>query len=81
MKQIFKTLSSIKKDKLLHSFYGCLLYALVPYSPIISLSIVFAIAVIKEIIDEYEYGGFDLADIFYTIVIPIFLTIKGIVWV
>jgi len=78
MKQLFIKLSNIEKDKLLHSFYGTLLFAIVPYSSYIALGLVVFVAFIKEIYDEYKYHGFCWKDIFYTIFIPAILFLKEI---
>jgi len=67
-------LSAIPKDKLLHSFYGCLIYAVVAYvSPWLAIGVVVVAAVGKEIYDERSYGGFDWVDIAYTVAIPLLL--------
>jgi len=78
MKQLFINLSNIEKDKLLHSFYGTLLFAIVPYSSYIAFSFVVVIALAKEIYDEYLYQGFCWKDIFYTIFIPVILVLKDV---
>lgn len=73
-------LLSIDKDKLLHSFYGTLIYALVSvFSAYIALCVVLLVAVGKEVYDYKDYGKFDIVDLVYTITIPCFLTIVEIV--
>ena len=78
LEQLFKNLSNIEKDKLLHSFYGTLLFAIVPYSSYIAFVFVAVVALAKEIYDEYLYQGFCWKNIFYTIFIPIILFLKDI---
>lgn len=77
IKEIFKVMCSIEKDKLLHSFYGTLLFSisLIWFSSFFALSIVIVCALVKEIYDEYTYGGFDWKDIIFTIMIPLILTL------
>ena len=78
MEQFLSKLSNIQKDKLLHSFYGTLLFVMIPYSSYIALSVVVFIAFAKEIYDEYKYKGFCWKDILYTIFIPTILFLKDI---
>lgn len=78
LEQLFKKLSNIQKDKLLHSFYGTLLFVMFPYSSYIAFSLVVMVAFLKEIYDEYKYKGFCWKDIVYTILIPFILTLKEI---
>ena len=78
MEQFLSKLSNIQKDKLLHSFYGTLLFVMIPYSSYIALCVVFIIAIFKEIYDEYKYQGYDWEDIAYTVFIPIILFLKEI---
>lgn len=77
LEQLLKSISNIEKDKLLHSFWGTLIFVLVPYSSYIAFLVVFIIAISKEIYDEYKYGGFDWIDIVYTIFIPGILFFKS----
>ena len=71
MSKILSYLASIPHDKLLHSFYGTLIYLPISYvDSFIALGIVAVVALSKEILDEKDYGGFDLADIIATILIP-----------
>ena len=64
-------LSKIPHDKLLHSFYGTLIYLPISYvDSSIALGVVAVVALSKEIWDEKDYGGFDLADIIATMLIP-----------
>ena len=82
MDQIFKKLAQIPHDKLLHSFYGTLIYVglsfVVPIE--ISLALVFCVAIVKEIYDEVEYGGLNYGDIAMTVLIPTILFIKEYYW-
>jgi len=79
MEQLFKKLSGIDKDKLLHSFYGTLLFVVflyLQYSSYIAFWLVVIIALLKEIYDEYKYGGFCWKDIGFTIFIPFIFILK-----
>lgn len=78
IKEIFKVMCSIEKDKLLHSFYGTILFSILLtwFSSFFALSIVIVCALVKEIYDEYTYGGFDWKDIIFTIMIPLILTLE-----
>lgn len=78
IKEIFKVVCSIERDKLLHSFYGTLLFSilLIWFSSFYVLSIVVVCALVKEVYDEYTYGGFDWKDIIFTILIPFILTLE-----
>ena len=77
MDQIFKKLAQIPHDKLLHSFYGTLIYVGLSWVDlVIALAAVVAVAIVKEIWDEMEYGGFSVADIAFTIAIPVLLFVK-----
>ena len=78
LEQLLKNLSNIEKDKLLHSFWGTLIFVMIPYSSYIALCVVFIIAIFKEIYDEYKYQGYDWEDIAYTVFIPIILFLKEI---
>lgn len=71
-------MSRITKDKLLHSFYGTIVFTLcllVTDKLMMSLGVVFVIAIMKEVYDELVYGGFDWKDIGFTILVPILLVI------
>lgn len=78
MSKIINWLANIQNDKLLHSFYGTLIYAIsISFSdPLFSICLVLFIATSKEIYDEYEYGGFDYKDIIATVFIPLLFFIK-----
>lgn len=77
MDQIFKKLAQIPHDKLLHSFYGTLIYVGLSWVDlVIALAAVVAVAIVKEIWDEMEYGGCSVADIVFTISIPVLLFVK-----
>lgn len=81
MEKILKYLSAINQDKLLHFFYGMLIWEIVSLfnTDIAILSVIF-IAISKEVYDEYLYNGFDGKDIFWTIWLPILLYIKETSW-
>ena len=71
MSKVLNYLASLPKDKLLHSFYGTLIYLPISYvDSSIALGVVAVVALSKEISDEKDYGGFDLADIIATMLIP-----------
>ena len=82
MDKIFKKLAQIPHDKLLHSFYGTLIYVVLSFivSIEISLALVFFVAIVKEIYDEVEYGGLNYGDIAMTVLIPTILFIKEYYW-
>lgn len=77
VKRILKVLSNIPNDKLLHSFYGTLVYlALSTINPVFGLFCVLFLAFAKEVYDELDYGGFDSFDILATILVPFLFFIK-----
>lgn len=77
MEKIFQIMSDIPKDKLLHNLYGTLIYLLFSvFDENFSILYVIAIAVLKEVYDEYRYNGFDSYDILATIAIPLLLYLK-----
>ena len=70
-------MADIPKDKLLHSFYGVLIYLVAALvSPLFGIIAVVVIAIAKEVYDEIKYGGFDLVDIVATVAIPMALFLK-----
>lgn len=70
-------MSDIPKDKLLHSFYGVLIYLVAALvSPMFGVIAVVVIAVAKEAYDEIKYGGFDWVDIVATVAIPMVLFLR-----
>ena len=74
---LFKKLALIPNDKLLHSFYGTLIYLLLSlFSPIVAILTVIFVAIAKEVYDEIVYNGFDWKDIIATILIPMLLFAK-----
>lgn len=77
MGKIFKKLVEIPHDKLLHSFYGTLIYLVLSFfNPLLAFAIVIFIAFAKEIYDEVSYKGFSVTDILATTFIPLLLFIK-----
>lgn len=77
MDKIFKKLALIPNDKLLHSFYGTLIYiGFSFYNSLLAFAIVILIAFAKEIYDEVIYKGFSVTDILATTFIPLLLFIK-----
>ena len=70
-------MADIPKDKLLHSFYGVLIYLVAALvSPMFGVIAVVVIAIAKEVYDEIKYGGFDWVDIVATVAIPMALFLK-----
>ena len=70
-------MADIPKDKLLHIFYGVLIYLVAALvSPMFGVIAVVVIAVAKEVYDEIKYGGFDWVDIIATVALPMALFLK-----
>ena len=71
VKRIIGYLSKIPNDKLLHSFYGTLIFltALYLWDKDIALMMVIIIALAKEILDIW-LSGFCYKDFVYTIIFP-----------
>lgn len=79
MDKVIDWMSRIPKDKLLHSFYGVLIYISMSLINLeLALWAVVIIAIVKEFYDEYMYGGFDYVDILYTVAIPCILYLKEV---
>ena len=77
MSKVLTYLASISHDKLLHSFYGVLIYLVAALvSPMFGVIAVVVIAIAKEVYDEIKYGGFDWVDIVATVTIPMVLFLK-----
>ena len=77
MGKLIQLMTDIPKDKLLHSFYGVLIYLVAALvSPLFGIIAVVVIAIAKEVYDEIKYGGFDLVDIVATVAIPMALFLK-----
>ena len=77
MSKVLNYLASIPHDKLLHSFYGVLIYVVASLvNPIFGIIAVVVIAVAKEAYDEIRYGGFDWKDIIATVAVPMVLFLK-----
>ena len=74
---LLKEMAKIPHDKLLHSFYGTVIYLLLSlFSPIVAILTVIFVAIAKEVYDEVKYKSFDLKDIIATILIPMLLFTK-----
>ena len=77
MSKVLNYLASIPNDKLLHIFYGVLIYLVAALiSPVFGVIAVVVIAVSKEVYDEIKYGGFDWVDIVATVGIPTVLFLR-----
>lgn len=78
MSKVLNYLASIPHDKLLHSFYGTLIYLPISYvHSSIALGVVGVVAFSKEILDEKDYSGFDFSDIIATMLIPTLIYVIG----
>lgn len=61
-------LTTLPLDKITHFLGGAVIVALAaPFSPVIALVSLVLIALLKEIIDEVVYGGFDGRDLVATL--------------
>ena len=72
----------IANDKLLHLSVGLIVYSGISiFSLDYALLVVLILGIGKEIYDYYDYGGFDRADMVWTVSAPLALyiteTIKG----
>ena len=77
MGKLIQLMADIPKDKLLHSFYGVLIYLVAALvSPVFGVIAVVVIAIAKEVYDEIKYGGFDWVDIVATVAIPMVLFLR-----
>ena len=77
MSKVLNYLASIPHDKLLHSFYGTVIYLLgALINPLFGIICVVLVAIAKEVYDEIKYGGFDWVDIVATVAIPVALFLK-----
>lgn len=80
MDNIQHSLAIIPNDKLLHSFYFTLLYAVLStYNSSVALTVVYVMAVLKECYDQFKYGGFDYKDIIASVFLPTLLYLAAIV--
>lgn len=80
MEKIIQKLASIRTDRLLHSFYGTLVFALLAFIDAdLAMIGVVAIAVGKEVYDRYWGSGFDWIDVVYTVMVPVVLYVGGLV--
>ena len=77
MGKLIQLIADIPKDKLLHNFYGVLIYLVAALvSPVFGVIAVVVIAIAKEVSDEIRYGGFDWKDIIATVAVPMVLFLK-----
>lgn len=77
MDKLIQLMVDIPKDKLLHGFYGVLIYLVAALvSPMFGVIAVVVIAIAKEVSDEIRYGGFDWKDIIATAAVPMVLFLK-----
>jgi len=81
MVSIFDRLSSMPKDKLLHSFYGTLMYAVIALVDVtLAFGVTVLVAISKEVHDFKVKGEFSLMDIGATIGLALVLWV-GSIWV
>ena len=79
MVSIFDKLSSIPKDKLLHSFYGTLVYTIVALVDVtLAFGVTVLVAISKEVYDFRVNGEFSLMDIVATVGLALVLWVGGI---
>ena len=77
MDKLVELMADISKDKLLHSFYGVLIYLVAALvSPMFGILAVIVAAIAKEVYDEIKYGGSDWVDIAATVGIPTVLFLR-----
>lgn len=73
---MIQLLASIPKDKLLHSFYGVLIYTAVSLvDPVFAIVATLCVAIAREVWNE---SGFDWKDVGATVVVPAILFIKDL---
>ena len=71
MEEIIRKISLLPKDKLLHSFYGTLLFIVIGYISLeLALLFVLVVAILREILND---SGFSILDILATVFIPILI--------
>lgn len=71
MEEIIRKMSLLPKDKLLHSFYGTLLFIIVGYINLeLSLLFVFVVAFLREFLNV---SGFSFYDLLATVFLPILI--------
>ena len=79
MVSILDKLSSIPKDKLLHSFYGTLIYALISLIDCtLALCVTLLVAISKEVYDFVINSRFSFVDIIATVGLALVLWVGGI---
>ena len=77
MGKLIQLIADIPKDKLLHNFYGVLIYLVAALvSPVCGIIAAVVIAIAKEVYDEIKYGGVDWVDIVATVAIPMVLFLR-----
>lgn len=77
MDKFIERLSRIPQDKLLHSFYGVLVYSVVAMLDVeLAMLAVVLVALTKEVWDEYKYDKFDWMDIAATVGLPLMLFVR-----
>jgi len=84
MKKLIEIINKLtpKEDKLKHFFWG-FVYALVSYvigvylldSKLFTMFLPVAFGAAKEIYDDIKYGGFDVEDLFYTLIPSFIITL------
>lgn len=70
-------LPQIRQDRANHFIYGFTIYILssIVFTPLIATLITFGVALGKELYDEYDYRGFDIIDLIFTMIPSVILTI------
>jgi hypothetical protein len=76
MEKLIEKMSKIPHDKLLHSFYGMLIWILASsFDMYIGICVVVGVAVIREVLNK----KFDVMDIIWTIALPSILFVQRVV--
>lgn len=80
MDKVVEWMGMIPKDKLLHSFYGVLLYSVLAFfGSELAIVTVIVVALLKEVWDEYSHRSADFVDVIATVVLPLVLYVREVV--
>ena len=80
MVSILDKLGSMPKDKLLHSFYGTLVYAVIALVDVtLAFGVTVLVAISKEVYDFRVKGEFSLMDIIATVGLALVLWVGSII--